>query len=169
MILKSYFKEDSKGNRYFYFFITILILTFLSLFSINPTTESLYRIHADYPAIFFLLLGTLLLIYFFQSKKILFLFFSAIFYTISFISKMPTLTCVLLPFIILFMFGHKKQSFYYILYLKISILSLILLFFFYGFDDMWFILVDHITTAPWSDRNKLFDGSKGEASPFKLY
>ena len=89
------------------------------------------------------------------------MFSSAIFYTISFISKMPTLTCVLLPFIVLFMFGHKKQSFYYILYLKISILSLIFLSsFFYGFDDMWFILVDHITTAPWSDRNKLYDGTK---------
>ena len=82
---------------------------------------------------------------------------------------MPTLTCVLVPFIVLFMFGHMKQSFYYILYLKISIISLILISsFFYGFNDMWFILVDHITTAPWSDRSQLFDGQGRKTSSPEL-
>ena len=163
LFLSKLIKEKSKNKYIINKFIILIIVISLSIFSITPTTESLYRIHADYPAFIFLFLGIYINILFIQNKKFYFLFLGALLLTLSAWSKLPTLTCFFGPILLFITLKQWKNIFYFILF--ISIASLITFLFCtikYGFYDTKFILHDHITSAGWSDRNRLFDGRNGK-------
>ena len=141
---------------------SLIVISLISLSATNSTTDTLFKIHADYPALFFLLAGTYSFIKYSQNRLNILLLVTAIFYTLSYNSKLPTLPIVLIPFIILITLRSFRPSLIYIGYLFLSSsFALLIPSYFYGFHDLKFILIDHISTAPWSVRSNLFDGTDG--------
>ena len=136
---------------------------------LDPTTEGITRIHADLPAMLFLLLG----IFFFLKLKeenkestryLLLCSFSLV---LSTWAKLPTLFAIGFPFILLILDKEFSRALKYILYTSLIIgVTLFLSGLAYGFEDMKFILWDHTAQHSWNDRNNLFNGEK--APNFKL-
>jgi hypothetical protein len=139
--------------------IICITSSLISLFLTDPTTESICRIHADLPAYVFLLLGTISLYYYLRRNHTGALFISALCFTLAAWAKLPTLPCLAMP--ACFLFWEKKYRgifLYFLLAFFALLLTTVASGLAYGFEDMKFILYDHISTAGWSVRDHLFDG-----------
>lgn len=145
------------------FEITSLIsLVFVFAF-LDPTTDSLYRVHSDTPALFFLFLSIGFLQVFHDKQNQIYLFLVALSLCLSFWSKLPTLPSCILPIVYFTSSRQWKFCRLYILHLLTAIfLTVGFVSIYYGFTDSKFILLDHISDNKWSDRNSLFNG-KGAA------
>ena len=141
------------------FEITSLISLVFAFAFLDPTTDSLYRIHSDTPALFFLLLSIGFLQLFHDKQKQIYLFLVALCLCLAFWSKLPTLPSCVLP-IVYFTFSRKWKSckLYTIHLLAAIFLTGAFVSIYYGFNDSKFILFDHISDNKWSDRNFLFNG-----------
>ena len=141
------------------------LIVILSVFAIEPTTEGVLRIHADLPALFFLLCGLCIFNKFVKEKKFKFLFITCIFLSFSVWAKLPTLTTTIFPIIYFIMEGKFKKILIYIPTLcSAMFLSFAIFSSFYGWEDTVFILFKHISSGTWSHRNHLFDGSNATFS-----
>ena len=75
-------------------------------------------------------------------------------------SKLPTLPALFFPFVYLLLNQRIKESLNYILLASITFLGLsVLVLWVYGFDDVYYYIIQFPSGSMWSYRNDLFDGS----------
>ena len=139
-----------------------LVSSFLVLFcqQLEKTTTGVLKIHADTPALSFILIG---LCFFqnYESKKLnKFLFLTALSLSLAVWSKLPTLPALSFPFIYLFLNRRFKESLNFILLLSLTFIGLsTVIFLVYGIDDVFYYIIQFPSGSMWSYRNELFDGS----------
>ena len=157
------FKQFLSNKNSSFLVLVVLCLSSISFSAhlFDPTTEGITRIHADMPALFFLLLG----IYLFlkhklgSNKSTLYLSLCSLSLVLSAWAKLPTLFAIGFPLIHLFFDKEFSNGLKYLLYTSIYIgLTFLLSAMAYGFEDMKFILWDHNSHHGWNDRNDLFNG-----------
>ena len=140
-----------------------IIILLISIFSTEPTTEGILRIHADMPALFYLLASVCFFLKYNSSQKKIFLIFTAVALCFSIWAKVTTIHAILYPLSSLL---FQKRYVDALTYIPVIILSLITTFsiftIFYGWNDTTFILFKHITSGTWSIRNSLFDGTNAK-------
>ena len=132
-----------------------------SIFVIEPTTEGVFRIHADFPAFFFLITGLCFFQAYIKNNSNLLLWFTCIFLCLSVWAKLPTLPAIVFPSVYFILQKKFKEAVLFIPRLLVAF-SLISFSFFwlYGFDDTMFILFKHVQKANmWGIRNTLFHGN----------
>lgn len=135
----------------------ILVLFCLQL---EKTTSGVLKIHADTPALSFILIGLCFFQLYESEKSNKFLFLTALSLSLAVWSKLPTLPALFFPFIYLFLNRKLKESFNFILLASLTFIGLsALLFLAYGFDDVFYYIIQFPSGSMWSYRNELFDGS----------
>ena len=135
------------------------LLTFISL--MDGTTDAIFKIHADMPAMSFLVLSIIFFRSYIVKKTKFFLFLTVLNLILSVWAKLPTLPALVFP--ILYLVSEKKFKdiiFYIFFCIGTLLLSILFITLAYGLDDTKFILFDHIAANQWSDRNLLFNGEK---------
>ena len=133
----------------------------------DPTTEGITRIHADLPAMFFLLLGIFFFLKFKEKNKesTLYLLLCSFSLVLSTWAKLPTLFAIGFPFILLMLNKEFSRSLNYLLFTSLFFgVTLLVSGLAYGFEDMKFILWDHTSQGSWNDRDNLFEGKNAENS-----
>jgi hypothetical protein len=136
--------------------LTCLVFT---LHLLDPTTEGISRIHADLPALFFLMLGILFFLESREKDSGIYLSLCALMLVLSAWAKLPTLFVIGLPFFVLLMEKQFRLGLHYLFYSSFYLLLTTLTSgIAYGFEDMKFILWDHTQTHTLNDRNNLFNG-----------
>tara|TARA_B100001093_G_scaffold361571_1_gene346297 strand:- start:585 stop:2114 length:1530 start_codon:yes stop_codon:yes gene_type:complete len=139
-----------------------LVTAFLVLFclQLEKTTSGVFKIHADTPALLFILIG-LCFFQLYESKKLnIFLFLTSLSLSLAVWSKLPTLPALFFPFIYLFLNRRLKESFHFLLHASLTLFGLsTLIFWVYGFDDVYYYIIQFPSGSMWSYRNDLFDGS----------
>lgn len=156
---KSLDAVSSRIKLKFFLHISTVILIF-AICGIEPTTEGIFRIHADMPAFFYILLSICFFLRFLDEKKYYFLFLNSSFLILAFWTKVTTLPAILYPFLILVFYKRFRESLFYLTFTLLSFfLTLTLSSLYFGYNDMVTILFDHIAPSLWSDRAHLFDGS----------
>mgnify|MGYP001362810841 CR=1 FL=1 len=144
-------------KRYSAVFGSILLI--LAIFSVEPTTEGILRIHADLPALFFLLGGLCLFDLHLRKNDNLFLYLTAVSLSMSVWAKLPTLTAASFPILYFLLEREFKKAALFIPILGTSFFLTFAPFaLFYDWDDTVFVLFKHISGGTWSIRNHLFDG-----------
>jgi len=139
-----------------------LISAFLILFCLllEKTTSGVLKIHADTPALSFILIGFCFFLYYESNKSNKFLFLTSLSLSLAVWSKLPTLPALFFPFIYLFLNRRFKESLNFILVISLTFIGLsTLLFLVYGFDDVYYYIIQFPSGSMWSYRNELFDGS----------
>ena len=139
-----------------------LISAFLILFCLllEKTTTGVLKIHADTPALSFVLIGLCFFLNYEDKKSKRFLFLTALSLSLAVWSKLPTLPALFFPFIYLFLNRRLKESFNFILLASLTFIGLsAVIFFVYGFDDVFYYTIQFPSGSMWSYRNNLFDGS----------
>lgn len=132
-----------------------------SVFVIEPTTEGVFRIHADFPAFFFLVTGLCFFQAYIKNNSNLFLWITCIFLCLSVWAKLPTLPAIVFP-VVYFILQKKYKEAVLFLPRLLVVSGLISFSFFclYGFNDTMFILFEHVQKAnSWGIRNTLFHGN----------
>ena len=139
-----------------------LVSAFLILFclQLEKTTSGVLKIHADTPALSFILIG-LCFFQLYESKKLnSFLFLTALSLSLAVWSKLPTLPALFFPFVYFLLNRKLKKSLKYVLLASLSFIGLsVLIFLAYGFDDVCYYIIQFPSGSMWSYRNSLFDGS----------
>ena len=139
-----------------------LISATLMLFclQLEKTTSGVLKIHADTPALAFILIGLCFFHCFESNKSNKFLFFTALALSFAIWSKLPTLPALFFPFFYLLLHQRIKESSKYLLLASVTFLGLsILVFGAYGFDDVYYYIIQFPSGSMWSYRNNLFEGS----------
>lgn len=139
-----------------------LVSAFLVLFclQLEKTTSGVLKIHADTPALSFVLIGLCFFLHYEDKKSKRFLFLTALSLSLAVWSKLPTLPALFFPFIYLFLNRRFKDSLNFILVISLTFIGLsALLFLVYGFDDVYYYIIQFPSGSMWSYRNNLFDGS----------
>lgn len=149
-----------KGNNFWLYpavFLTLVILIFT--LQLEPTTLGTLKIHADTPAISFILLGLVSFIKFQDSNRKIFLFCSSLFLSLSAWAKLPALPALVTPFILLLFNKDYRNCLIYISFTA-SCFAFVAGFVFlkYGFEDVWYYLYQFPSESSWSYRNNLFNG-----------
>ena len=135
----------------------ILILFCLQL---EKTTSGVLKIHADTPALSFILFGLCSFQYYEATKSKRILFLTSLSLSLAVWSKLPTLPALFFPFIYLFINRRFDESFKFILLASITFVGLsVLIFLAYGFHDVYYYIIQFPSGSMWSYRNDLFDGS----------
>ena len=135
---------------------------FLVLFclQLEKTTSGILKIHADTPALSFILIGLLLFQHYESKKPNKFLFLTSLSLSLAVWSKLPTLPALFFPFIYLLLNRRLKESLNFILLTSLTFIGLsALIFLVYGFDDVYYYIIQFPSGSMWSYRNNLFDGS----------
>jgi hypothetical protein len=139
-----------------------LISAFLVLFclQLEKTTTGILKIHADTPALSFILIGLCFFLYYDSNKSNKFLFLTSLSLSLAVWSKLPTLPALFFPIVYLFLNRRFKESLNFILVLSLTFISLsAVIFLVYGFDDVYYYIIQFPSGSMWSYRNELFDGS----------
>jgi hypothetical protein len=139
-----------------------LISAFLVLFCLllEKTTTGVLKIHADTPALSFILIGLCFFQHYESEKSNKFLFLTALSLSLAVWSKLPTLPALFFPLVYLLLNRRIKESFTFILLASLTFLGLsALIFLSYGFDDVYYYIIQFPSGSMWSYRNELFDGS----------
>jgi hypothetical protein len=138
------------------------ISAFLVLFclQLEKTTAGVFKIHADTPALSFILIG-LCFFQHYESKKLnKFLFLTSLSLSLAVWSKLPTLPALSFPFIYLLLNRRFKESLNFILLLSLTFIGLTaVIFLVYGVYDVYYYIIQFPSGSMWSYRNELFDGS----------
>jgi len=140
-----------------------LTCLFFTLHLLDPTTEGISRIHADLPALFFLMLGILFFLESREKDSGSYLSLCALMLVLSAWAKLPTLFAIGFPLLVLLMEKQFRQGAHYFLYALFCIsVTTLISGIAYGFEDMKFILWDHTQNHGWNNRNNLFNGIGAE-------
>jgi len=135
----------------------ILVLFCLQL---EKTTSGVLKIHADTPALSFILIGLCFFQHYESERSKIFLLLVSLFLSFAAWSKLPTMPALFFPFFYLLLNRRVKESLNYILLASITFLGLsVLVFWVYGFDDVYYYIIEFPSGSMWSYRNDLFDGS----------
>ena len=127
---------------------------------LEKTTSGVLNIHADTPALSFILIGLCFFQHYESTKSSKFLVLATLSLSFAIWSKLPTLPALFFPFIYLLLNRRIKESLNYILLASITFLGLsVLIFWAYGFDDVFYYIIQFPSGSMWSYRNDLFDGS----------
>ena len=127
---------------------------------LEKTTSGILKIHADTPALSFILIGLCFFQHYESNKSNKFLFFTALSLSFAIWSKLPTLPALFFPFFYLLLNQRIKESIKYLLLVSVTFLGLsILVFGTYGFDDVYYYIIQFPSGSMWSYRNDLFEGS----------
>ena len=139
-----------------------LISATLVLFclQLEKTTSGTLKIHADTPALSFILIGLCFFQHYEAKKSNKFLFFTALSLSFAIWSKLPTLPALFFPFVYFLLNRKLKESLNYVMLALMAFLGLsVLIFWAYGFDDVYYYIIQFPSGSMWSYRNDLFDGS----------
>ena len=139
-----------------------LVSAFLVLFclQLEKTTSGVLKIHADTPALSFILIGLCFFKHYESEESNKFLFLTALSLSLAVWSKLPTLPALFFPIVYLLLNRRLKESFTYILLASLTFIGLsALIFLSYGFDDVYYYIIQFPSGSMWSYRNYLFDGS----------
>jgi len=127
---------------------------------LEKTTSGVLKIHADTPALSFILIGLCLFQQYEFKKSNKFLFLTSLSLSLAVWSKLPTLSALFFPFIYLLLNRRLKESFNFIILAFLSFIGLsALICLVYGFDDVYYYIIEFPSGSMWSYRNELFDGS----------
>ena len=138
----------------------ISVILVLFCLQLEKTTSGILNIHADTPALAFILIGLCFFQLYESNKLNKSLFFSALSLSLAIWSKLPTLPALFFPFFYLLLNHRIKESLNYILLASITFLGLsVIVFWSYGFDDVYYYIMQFPSGSMWSYRNDLFDGS----------
>jgi len=153
-----YDRETSKLDSISIPIISSLLVIFCM--QLEKTTSGVLKIHADTPALSFILIGFCFFLYYESNKSKKFLFLTSLSLSLAVWSKLPTLSALFFPFIYLFLNRRLKESFNFIILASLTFVGLSALFFLsYGFDDVYYYIIQFPSGSMWSYRNELFDGS----------
>lgn len=142
---------------------TGLSLIILGVFANEPTTNGVFKIHADLPAFSFLILSLCFLDGYLAYNRRKLLHAASFFLVLSVWAKLPALPATAYPFIFLCLEKRFRDSLEFLLGLVMSVFTTMSFFILlYGWEDMYFILVKHISSSSWSVREHLFDGSNAK-------
>ena len=139
-----------------------LISATLVLFclQLEKTTSGTLKIHADTPALSFILIGLCFFQHYEAKKANRFLFFTALSLSFAIWSKLPTLPALFFPFVYFLLNRKLKESLNYVLLALIPFFGLsVVVFGAYGFNDVFYYIIQFPSGSMWSYRNDLFDGS----------
>ena len=152
-----------KKNSAIYLFGSISFLFFITL---DKTTKSLFQIHYDLPTLFFFFLFFLLLKN--TKKPNLTLFLCLCFLWLAIWTKITALPWLLLPFILKVLRCNNGSlingisATKILIYQSLSGILILLIFgFSYGFNDLYFHLIEATNAYPWRECSSLF-GSNHE-------
>jgi len=127
---------------------------------LEKTTSGVLKIHADTPALSFILIGLCFFQHYESSKANKFLFLTSLSLSLAVWSKLPTLPALFFPFIYLFLNRRLKESLKSVMLTSLTFIGLsALIFLVYGFDDVYYYIIQFPSGSMWSYRNDLFDGS----------
>ena len=127
---------------------------------LEKTTSGVLKIHADTPALSFILIGLCFFQHYESSKANKFLFLTSLSLSLAVWSKLPTLPALFFPFIYLFLNRRLKESLKLVMLTSLTFIGLsALIFLVYGFDDVYYYIIQFPSGSMWSYRNDLFDGS----------
>ena len=121
-----------------------LVSAFLALFclQLEKTTSGILNIHADTPALSFILIGFCFFQLYESNKSRKFLVFATLSLSFAVWSKLPTLPALFFPFVYLLLNQRIKESLNFILLASITFLGLsVLIFWTYGFDDVYYYMI----------------------------
>jgi hypothetical protein len=158
-------RENSTLDSISFPVISSLLMIFCM--QLEKTTSGVLKIHADTPALSFILIGLCFFLYYESNKSNKFLFLTSLSLSLAVWSKLPTLPALSFPFIYLLIDKRFRESFNFILLASLTFIVLtafILLV--YGFDDVYYYIIQFPSGSMWSYRNELFDGSN---APFKRH
>lgn len=160
----AYFTFIKSGNKSETMFLSIyFFLITISFLLIEKTTFTFLYLHADTPAIIFLLFSVMFFIIYSLKKSFIFLNFVCFFLVLSIWAKTPVLPCILFPAISFLLEKDFRQVYKYFASLIVWFsLTYLISSYFYGNKDMLFYLFENHSNARWSSRNHLFDGSNAE-------
>ena len=139
-----------------------LISAFLVLFCLllEKTTTGVLEIHADTPALSFILIGLCFFQHYESKRSKKFLFLTALSLSLAVWSKLPTLPALFFPFIYLILNRRFKESINFISLISLTFIGLsAVIFLIYGFNDVYYYIIQFPSGSMWSYRNSLFDGS----------
>ena len=135
----------------------ILVLFCLQL---EKTTSGVLKIHADTPALSFIWFGLCFFQQYESNKSNKFLVLTSLSLCLAVWSKLPTLPALFFPFIYLLFIRKLNESLHYAVITSLSFIGLsVLIFLAYGFDDVYYYIIQFPSGSMWSYRNDLFDGS----------
>ncbi len=150
-------KSETLCLSIYFFLITISFLL------IEKTTFTFLYLHADTPAIVFIIFSVIFFIIFSYNKSFIFLNLVCLCLVLSVWAKTPVLPCILLPAISLLLEKDFKHLYKYVISLVVwSFLTYLVSSYYYGSKDMLFYLFENHSNNRWSSRNHLFDGSDAE-------
>lgn len=136
-------------------------MAFLVITSVETTTNYIYKIHADCPALFFLISSLLLFRFRLTKNKFRINISIALLISLSFWTKITILPAMFTFLIIPLIAGKYRDSLVNFAYLIGSTISIFLILgLLYDFEDIIFFTFKSAGTFPWSDRNSdLFTGN----------
>jgi hypothetical protein len=156
-LISANFQTENNFRLYSAVFLILVIIIFT--LQLEPTTLGTLKIHADTPAISFILLGIVSFIKYKDSNRKIFLFFSSLFLTLSVWAKLPALPAVILPVILLLFNKENKNCLVYIFFTALCFAFVAgFVFLKYGFSDVWYYLYEFPSESSWSYRDNLFNG-----------
>lgn len=136
-------------------------ISFLFFITLDKTTKSLFQIHYDLPTLFFFFLFFLLLKNTKRANLLLFLCLCFLWLTVW--TKITALPWLLLPFILKLLRSNNDSLISKISTAKIltyqslsGILILVIFGFSYGFNDLYFHLIESTNVYPWRECSSLF-------------
>ena len=127
--------------------------------------QTVFSKYADLPAFSFLMLSLCFLDSYLGCNRRKFLHIAALFLVLSVWAKLPALPSTAYPFIFLCLEKRFRDALEFLFALVVSFVTTLSFFILlYGWEDMYFILVKHISSSSWSVREHLFDGSNATLS-----
>jgi hypothetical protein len=153
--------EKDELPKYLRSYAIIIITSLLILLlQLESTTQGSLKIHADTPAISFILCSLAFFIKYEDKKRRGFLFLTSLCLTFAAWSKLPALPALFFPQLYFLFDKRIKEALLSALlsFLCLSLIS-ILIFCAYGFHDVFYYLYQFPSGSMWSYRNELFDGT----------
>jgi hypothetical protein len=143
-----------------FFLPSISALLIIFCLQLEITTSGILKIHADTPALSFILIGICFFQLYESEKSRKFLFLSSLSLSLAVWTKLPTLPALFFPLVYLLINQKIKEAFDYILLASLSFTGLsVIIFLVYGFDDVYYYIIQFPSGSMWSYRNELFNGS----------
>lgn len=154
-------KHSGKRKDIIYILSPTFLLLFIAISSIEKTMNYIYTIHADWPAMFFLITALIIFRVRLLKNQFRINLIIAILLSLSFWTKITVFPAII-GFILLPLLARRYKDFLVnIIYTSVSLfLIFVILGFAYGFKDIIFFTFKSAGAFPWIDRNSgLFEGN----------
>ena len=138
--------------------LTTIILVFI--LQLDGTTSGTLQIHADTPALSFILIALCFFQWYDYKKSRSLLWATSIFLTLAVWAKITTLPALCFPVLYFLLERRVKDAFSYSLITLTTFLCISFsIFAIYGFRDVFYYIIQFPSGSMWSYRNELFDGT----------